>query len=387
MILPHDQVREISDRFLRPRELPFFNGFVPLPFRLVTVTPSVMETPPNGSPDLILTERCSLPMKNGPLGLPSLHFGPPHNHGSPGPRGSFRSTHRSKKVRMAPPAVCARLRAPSGWHDDHRATCRGSRLNARKSPPPPAKPTYPFPSRKPAKKSNTPSPAQGMGTALGGCRDRQIITRHMHQDHLPVMQNRLVGPGMMPPERRPDVAPQFHTLVIETLDRAPYADENHPLSIGHRRSRRVVAEQTGQIGLTGPSDLPTPKFLSRVRIKTHCQNGGTRLRILRNLFVGRHEHPPPAHHWRTLPRTRKLDPPTDRLVFGYTEGTWRVPRADKVSIRARRLGPLTRQDKTHREKHNKIRLMTFDHKPIITEKQTTKLIDGQTGQKKTSLLN
>ena len=98
------------------------------------------------------------PNENGPLGLPSLHFGPPHNHGSPGPRGSFRSTHRSKKVRMAPPAVCARLRAPSGWHDDHRATCRGSRLNARKSPPPPAKPTYPFPSRKPAKKSNTPSP-------------------------------------------------------------------------------------------------------------------------------------------------------------------------------------------------------------------------------------
>ncbi len=39
------------------------------------------------------------------------------------------------------------------------------------------------------------------------------------------------------------------------------------------------------------------------------------------------------------------------------------------------------------KKHNKIRLMTFEHKPIIAKKQTTNLIDRQTGQKKTSLLS
>ena len=127
-----------------------------------------------------------------------VHFGPPPMDRS---RGSFRSTHRSKKVRMAP-AVCARLRAPSGWHDDHQAACRGSGLNARKSPPPPAKPTYPFPSRKPAKKSNTPSPCPRDGNRSWWLQRPADHNAAGHQDHLPVMQNRLVSPGV-PPERPP----------------------------------------------------------------------------------------------------------------------------------------------------------------------------------------
>ena len=181
------------------------------------------------------------------------------------------------------------------------------------------------------------------------------------------------------------MAPQFHTLVIETLDRAPSLTKTTRFPSVTGEAAVLSLNKLDKSVLRDPLIFPRKVPFPCSHPQTHCQNGGTRLRILRN-FVGRHEHPPPAHHWRTLPHTRKLDLPTDRLVFGHAEVSWRVPVPTKFPFGPDAWGHSPA--KTRLTGKNIIKFgSTFDHKPIITEKQTTKLIDGQTGQKKTSLLN
>lgn len=55
------------------------------------------------------------------------------------------------------------------------------------------------------------------------------------------------------------------------------------------------------------------------------------------------EYPPPADHRRPLPRARKLDPPTDRLVLGYAESRRCFVARDEVSTWAGRLKPVSSQ--------------------------------------------